>query len=343
MSVELSLLLQINDIAATKQAFATAVAARGLNTLWWLVDFASNIVYENRVKGDSVSGIDNTIANINIGSSVFGDWFNLQNAYFSQDTPLVGVTSLKAAIETYYRWRVPQYFNDIATLGNNQGIDPLYVFPYPEFLVGSYAATGAATGTYTKGVGPLDSTIVGPGILALTVTGAPIGGASLGLTLTGVYSDGTTGPVTASVPTTSAVGTVVPVGGQALTAGHTGATGNGVVSVAATTPFRVGTLVVVREDTTGTVPFLWTTEVAEVAAIGAGSLTLRQPTPLGATAPFPNGLRNNYTTAARVYPLFYDVTAIANTTGTGGDAVRVGFLPDRPQGFVNISTISTPQ
>jgi hypothetical protein len=342
-AVELSLQLQIQDIAAVTEAFSTAVSGRHDATLWWLVDYASNIIYENRVKGSSIIAIDDNIATVNIGSSIFGDWFNLQNAYFAQDQPLEGVLSLKNAIEIMYRWRVPQYFNDVAVTGNGQGIQPQYVFPHVGFNVGTYEATSGTAGTYTKGVGPLDSTLTGPGILQVAPIGAAIGAATLTLALTAVYSDGTTGTIPASIPNGSATTTSFALGGSALTAAHTGATGNGVVSVAATTTFRTGTLVVIVEDKTGTTPFLWATEVAEVVSIGSGQLTLRQPTPPGAANPFPNGLRNNYTTAATVYPLFTDVTAVTNSTGTAGDEVQISFRPDWPQGFVNVNSISTPQ
>lgn len=341
-AVEQSIQLQVQDIAAVKQSFSGSLTARQPNTLWWLVDTSQNIIYENRVKGSTISAIDSSIMNVNIGS-FFADWFNLQNAYFSQDQPFPGVQTLQAAVASIYRWRVPRYFNDIAISGAGQGVSSQYVFPYQDMNLGTYAVTGTL---FTKGVGPVDSTVCGPGILRVSPYLATIGAASVVLTLTAVYPDGTTGSFTATVPSGSATTVSVAVGGTALTAGHTGATGAGLVSVAAVTGFKVGplNLVVITEDHTvgGGLP-AWTSEVAEVAAIGANQLTLRQPTPSGAAAPFANGLRNNYTTAAKVYPLLNDVSAVTSTGGTAGDRVQVSFYPDWAQGFVNVTSIVVPQ
>jgi hypothetical protein len=340
--VEQSIQLQIQDIAAVKQSFSGSLAERQPDTLWWLVDNSENIAYENRVKGASILAIDTSIENVNIGS-FFADWFNLQNAYFSQDQPFPGVQTLQSAIATIYRWRVPQYFNDIAITGSGQGVSPQYVFPHQDMNLGIYAVTGT---TFTKGVGPVDSTVCGPGILRVAPIGADLGSSALNLTLTAVYPDGTTGTMTATVPSGSLTTDLIPLGGTALTAAYTASTGAGIVSVASVAGFKVGALnlVVITEDTTvvGQLPS-WTTEVAEVVAIGSNQLTLRQPTTPGAANPFSNGLRNNYTTAAMVYPLFNDVNAVTGTGGTAGDQALISFYPDWAQGFVDISSIVVPQ
>src|SRR6516162_3896235 len=114
--VERSIQLQIQDIAAVKQAFSASLAQRSPDTLWWLVDNSEDIVYENRVKGATILAVDTNIDNVNI-AYIYTDWFNLQNSYFSQDQPFSGISTLQAAIAQIYRWRVPQYFNDMATGG----------------------------------------------------------------------------------------------------------------------------------------------------------------------------------------------------------------------------------
>jgi hypothetical protein len=114
------------------------------------------------------------------------------------------------------------------------------------------------------------------------------------------------------------VGTKKIVGEQALTSNHTAASGNGVVLMAATSQFKVGQKVLVRDTNNQ--------EVAEVVTISVNtSLTLKK---VGGTT---NALRNDYTTAASavVVPLFKDVTAVTNSNGTNGDDVNFKFEPDR--------------
>jgi len=338
-SVEQSIQLQIQDIAAVKQSFVDAVMERQPTTLWWLVDDSQNIIYENRVKGTSILAIDQNVTAVNI-ASIYSDWFSLQNAYFSQDQPIPGVSSLKQAIETYYRWRVSQYFNDIMSVSGGQGISPPYVFPYPDSNLFSYDGT-----TWTKGTGPVDLTVTGPGILGVIPVGADTTAADT-LSITAVYPDSPGSPISTvilpsvAVPSASPAGVAVPVGRQALTAAYT--LTDGVIAVASTLGFKVGAPVVIAENTPGSnlaLPVI-KFEVAEVAVMTGASLTLRQPTPSGATTPFPNGLRNQYTTAAFVYPLFKDVTAV---TGGGTDELQIGFYPDYPQGFVDVVSIVVPQ
>jgi hypothetical protein len=341
-SVELSIQMQIQDIAAVKQAFLISLADRQPDTLWWLVDNTDNILYENRILGSSVLAIDNSIESVDI-SSIFSNWFSLQNAYFSQDQPLIGVQSLQAAIASIYRWRVPQYFNDIAVGAGGLSVSPQYVFPYQDMNLGVYAVTGPL---FTKGVGPVNAVTTGPGILRVSPIGAAIGAADLHLTLTAVYPDGTTGTFAAVLTADSELTASVPVGGTALTGAYTATTDAGVVTVASVAGFKVGALnlVVITEDHTvgGQLPTR-VTEVAEVVAIGGGQLTLRQPTPPGAANPFSNGLRNNYTTSAKVYPLFNDVSNVTSTGGTAGDRAIISFYPDWSQGFLDISSVVVPQ
>jgi len=319
MSVELQIRSQIDEIAATKQALVTALAGRSSSALWTLVDAAGDIPYENRVKGTNIYAVDQSINSVSIQTLV-ADWFRLHNEYFQQDAGLtVGstpVTSLKSAVETYYRWRVPQYFNDLMTGALGQGIALSNVFPRGDLSLGSYAATGTAAGTFTDG-SSLETTLAGPGMVNTIVTHL-IGANDLVLSVTCKYEDGTTVAVGVTLPTTSAVGTKKIVGQQALTSNHTAASDNGVVLVAATGQFKVGQKVLVK-DTNGQ-------EVAQVLSLVANtSLTL---TTVGGTT---GGLRNNYTTAATatVTPLFTDVTAITNSNGTSADAVSLAFEPDR--------------
>lgn len=315
MSVESQILAQIDNIAASQLAMVNALSARDDNALWNLCYAADDIPYNNRVLGASLTAVDRAVKTVTGSSQLFSDWFRLHNDYFSIDTPLPGVTSLKSAIETYYRWRVPKYFNDLLS-GNYQAIAPANVFPDDQLVLGSYAATGTNTGTFTDGSGPIDKTKTGPGILAAKVITNIIGGNNFVLAVTGVFEDTTTVQMAVTLPTTSAIGTTVIIGAQALTGAHTASSGNGVVSVAATAQFKVGQKVLVREGTK--------TEVAQVNSISANtSLTL------GIVGGTTNSLRNNYTTSAKVIPLFLDVSAVTNSNGTNGDTVQFRFDPDR--------------
>jgi len=339
-SVEQSIILQIQDIAAVKQSFSGSLAQRQPDTLWWLVDESENIIYENRVQGAGITAIDESVDSVSIGS-LYSNWFALQNAYFSQDQPFTGVSSIQAAIATIYRWRVSQYFNDIAVAAAGQGVSPQYVFPYPDFNLGTYPSGGA----FTKGNGPVDPTKAGPGILGVIPLATTSGSVTLSITAVYPVLPNATSPppppvvLSATVPATPA-NESVSVGGQALTADYTPDT-VGQISVAATTGFLAGYPVVVSECTPGddsALPVLLS-EVAEVVSIGSGTMVLRQLTPPGGT-PFTPGLRNPYTTAAKVYPLFSDVTAV---TGGGTDDLQIGFYPDWPQGFVDVTSIVKPQ
>ena len=363
--VEQSIQFQIQDIAAVKQAFSAALTksqpARQPDTLWWLVDDSGDIPYENRVKGSNILAIDQNVDNINI-ASIYSDWFNLQNSYFSQDKPFTGmtipnvpnvstVTTLQTAIAQVYRFRVPQYFNDIAIGASSAGVPAQYVFPYPDFELATYSASG----TFTLGTVRIDLTKTGPGILGVIPS---VDGTTATLSVMGVYPVPPSPPssppppaapppiaLSVTVPSTSLAGVSVDVGGQALTADYDPATttpaGQVAVPAGPTTGFAVGYPVVITANKQGDVNNLpvWNSEVAEVVSIAANnaSMILRQPTPPGGT-PFSNGLRNVYTVAkgAKVYPLFSNVSAVS---GTSSADLQIGFFPDWGGGFIDITSI----
>jgi hypothetical protein len=265
------------------------------------------------------------------------------------------VTSLKTAIEIYYRWRVSQYFNDIMAVSGGQGISPSYVFPYPDFNLLSY--NGSVWTTPGPGI---DLTVTGPGILGVMPIGGPIGATAVTLTnITAVYPDPAGSPaVTVVFPSVTLKantleGVATPVGGQVLTADST--TG-GVVTVASNLGFKQGYPVVIAQNTpgvpggpgVGALPVL-KYEVAEVALPPTTTtLTLRPVTPPGGTAAA-NGLRNQYTgnvtdptNPAVIYPLFKNVQAPA-PSGAGTEHLQIGFYPDYPQGFVDMQSVVVSQ
>jgi hypothetical protein len=335
---ELSIQLQADSIAGVKGAFLGALNGRDPNTLWYLADGAGNIAYENRVKGISLTLIDQAVTNVSIGSILFSDWFRSHNDYFTSDRPIPNVTTLKQAIELYYRWRISANFNDIVNqTGLGGSVAASNVFPAPGTVLGTRSLTAAATGSFVKGTGPIDSTVIGPGILS-AVAGSVIGGNDAVLSLTGLRADLSTVVIPVTLPSGSVLNTTVLAGSSAVTSAHTASTDLGVLHVADTSLLKDNQWVLVREVkgavTSGYNQIL--SEVAEVVSLGSGVVTLRQVTPVGAVAPYAVGLRNNYTTAALMIPLFIDITGATNSNGTNGDIVRIQFYPDRPQTFLDM-------
>jgi hypothetical protein len=348
--VEQAIQLQIQDITATKQAFSASLDNRTPDTLWWLVDNSEDIAYENRVKGSAILAVDQSVDGVNV-SNIWSDWFNLQNAYFSQDQPITqpsGVNNLKTAIELYYRWRVPQYFNDIMAASGGQGVSPQYVFPYPDFNLYSYDGT-----TWTKGDGPVDPTMTGPGILGVIPVGTATAGSPV-VTMMGVYpvlpSSPSVSPppppppvaLSVTVPATTQVGVPVAVGGVAGSAVNSASGSVTVTGTPATLGFAVGYPVVIAEHTIPLNPDtalpVWKSEVAVVVSITGSVLILGQQVPPGSTTTPTGGLRNSYT-APKVYPLFADLLETTPPTSSTADKLQIGFHPDWGGGFVDVTSI----
>jgi hypothetical protein len=325
MSVESQVQAQVDHIGLIKQAFETAISARNPDALWLAVDAASNIAYENRVRGSLITEVDNAISNISIGQ-IFQNWFRLHNDYYAMDAGLETptgdlISTFKAAIEGNYRWRVSQEFNDVmkSTLGSGSGISNAYVFPSSLISLGTYTATGTSTGTFTDG-DAADTTLSGPGIVGLKVINQSIQSNNVVTAITLKYEDLTTVSVAATAASSAAAGTVYNVGEKSLTSNHTAASDAGVISISATSPFKVGQKVLVKDSESQ--------EVAEVVSISTNaSLTLKK---IDGDSEDPS-LRNDYTTAnsAKVIPLYIDVTAMTNSNGTSGDDLELVFIPDR--------------
>jgi hypothetical protein len=367
-SVELSIQLQIDNIAAVKEAIVGAMVGREQNTLWWLMDYSHDITYLNQISGTEMLAIDNKIDTVDLGSSVFGSWFGMHNAYFSTIRPIPNVSTVRQAIETFYRWRVSSYFSDIMLSASADQMTPQYVFPNDDFELGTYVPGSTATtlGTFTSSnLGGANMTTVGPGILVVKPIAAMLG--DLAVDLTALCQDNsTTVPVPVSLLLGAEPTVPVPLGGQQLTAAAWGTpppsppgsppppppsppsppSSMGVVSVADTSLFRANMWVLLREQIPASSTSIesWKTEIAEVQVVGSGSLTLRQPTPTGSTTPFSAGLRNDFSTSAEIFPLFINVIgASAQTAGDASDSIWIGFDPDRPQDFISLAGISYPQ
>lgn len=318
-TVRVASLALLDHMAAVRAAFKGAISSRNANALWLLSDASADIPFENALKGTILSAVDTAVQGIEV-SSMFASLVSLLDAYFSQTAAIVvdtvPVTGIRNALPLAYRSRVSLHTAEILKKLQGNAIDSASVYPDHVPNIGTYAATSGTTGTYTAGTAP-DKVNCGPGqfgVIATTV----IGGANLTLSVTAQYADLTNAVLPVVVPTTSAIGTTIIVGQQALAANHTASSGSGLISVAATGQFKVGQLVLVSDTNTS--------EVAEVVSIVTNtSLTLKR---VGNTV---NSLVNDYTTAAsaKVVPLFVSVSTVTNSTGTNLDAVAIKVIPDR--------------
>lgn len=101
--------------------------------------------------------------------------------------------------------------SEIADLCRKYGfpINPLSVWPPIATQLGTYAATGAATGTFTDG-DAVNTDVYGPADIEAEVT-VQIGAANLVLAITGTDQDGASATGSVTIPNGSVVGTKVAV------------------------------------------------------------------------------------------------------------------------------------
>ena len=299
MPVEPQFKTQCDRIAAYKKALAAAVVGR--TTLWSLVDAAENEIYENRVKGATITGVD-TDALAGKCGSIFSEWIDLHNVYFRDDAALSGIDGAL----TSYKWRISQYLRVMIDEAGRGPITVANVFPRDDLDMGSFQFTNSVFATGN----PVDITKSAPGRVSVVANGAIGATNALALSVTVTREDGTSASLAASLAASSPSGTTVILGEQALSANA--ASGQKVVSVAATAQFKVAEKVFIKDNNAE--------EWGTVASIVTNtSITLV------------NNLRNSYTTAAtaKCWPLFKDVTACTASTGNAGDQVNFRVSPDR--------------
>jgi hypothetical protein len=306
MSVEVQIREQIDHLGAYKAALVTAIEGR--DDIWDMVDAADDQSYENRVKGSAITVLNTKLNTVDIGSLI-NEWARLHNEYFAIDAGITDVNTLRLAV-AYYRWRVPQYFNDllIGALGTGNGVPVANVFPREDLSLGTWTSSGSSAGTFTDG-DSLETDKASEGIVQTVVTSEIGSGAALGLSITCKRSDDTTVVVTQSITASTAVGTKTKLGGQALTAAITGGSSTS-VTMAATGQFKAGTKALLVEGDL--------TELVEIASISTNT-----------SVTFTAAAKNSFTTSGKLFPLFKDVTLITATTGTAADAVSLSFAPDR--------------
>jgi hypothetical protein len=307
-SVEFSVQKQVDNIAAYKKALLAATVGRG--SLWQMVDDAEDQVYENRVKGSSITAVDNSLNSTSFGNNI-AQWFSLHNEYFSQD---LGLGGLDGGL-TAYRWRVSQFFNLVQYESGSSYLTPTNVFPRDDLVLGTHLQVGDA---FTLGVA-LDPLQSGPGKVA-AIADNVIGAAAYNLSATVTRLDGSFTQLTASFPAASPAGTSKTFGEQALSGNC--AAGQPTLLVAATTQFIVGDYVLIGDS-----------QNTEWGII----LSMVPNTSITLTA----SVRNSYTLAnnAKVTPLYAGVTAATSGgSGSAGDGVTFRFNPDRALnlGYVHV-------
>ena len=294
MSVEVQIRKQIDHIGAYKEAIVAAIDGR--DDLWDIVDAADNQGYENRVKGTNITALNDRLNTVDFGTQ-FSDWFRMHNEYFSADAGIDDVTNLTEAVD-YYRWRVPQYFNDIMRGAVGSGMPVAQVFPRTDLVLGTWESSGLNTGTFTDG-DSLEEDYASEGILETEVTTEIGSGDNLDINITCVREDDTTVVIAHTVTASASVGTRGKIGGQAITGNLTGGSSTS-ATMAATAQFKAGTRAILVEGTT--------TEIVTVDSISTN-----------VSVTFEEAVRNSFTTSARLYPLFKGITQIAATGGTSGD------------------------
>jgi hypothetical protein len=272
-----------------------------------MVDAAQDELYENTIKGTTITAIDLTLDTVAFVNS-FSSWWSLHTSYYglgeSQHT-LTGVTSIPTALD-YYKFRVPYDWAVWSTVT----ITPITnIFPPEDLTLGDHVFTGDV---FTAGPDSLDATAYGGAQFAMSAT-TTIGASAYTLSGTFLLSDlTTTATATATLATTSPSGTQAVFGQETL--GADTIAGATVVTISTTTQFAVGETVLLNDPVTGN------NEVGVIDSISAGvSITLD------------TGTRAAYVSAngATVTPLYHGISAATASSGTAGDTCDIVPAPDR--------------
>lgn len=301
-------------------------------------------------------------------------------------TPTNRVSTLANAVANYFRWRIGYYFNQTMgeSVGTANDVAFQNVFPAHGTAIAG-ATMGSSTLTFAPNPNIPNPSLTTQPFSTLTIGGTayPISNpAFAGPGVLGVYpttTQGATYSVTCiyeqsphstntGTPTTSAGFTVVipavtaPLSttarptaivgepGGAFAAGSTSYnpaynSAAGAISVLNGNQYIVGQKVLIAAGSLTGATAVYT-EVAEVTAVGASSVTVAKAM-AGATATGNAlGVRNNglafsttgpggtgaFYNGGYVYPLFSGVSAASRTAGgASGDHFDFAFVPDRPQ------------
>lgn len=216
MPVEPEFMKQADNLAAYKSSLLSAVSGRA--SLWSMVDAAADQVYEDRVKGASITTVDGRLDTAEVGDKV-REWFTLHRDYFNIDSgltagsPPTAISSVDGAFSSY-GWRTSDYFNDLHEENLGSTLSAENVWPKDNFSLGVVSATGSGAvtlhtdgtsstahtnGTLNAGAINLTRTSLG-GVIVGVVRNGDIGGANWTVTLTGLSQPGATGTLSVAFP-----------------------------------------------------------------------------------------------------------------------------------------------
>ncbi len=339
LTVEQNFRAQCDHLGAYKEGLVAAIADRDADTLWKLVDNTSDIDYENRVKGSSVSSIDADLSTLKFGNTL-ATWFSLHNQYFAADADIDDVNDISTAL-AYYRWRVPEYFNDFHKNAFNRDLPLNNVSPNSDTIIGTATVDGGgASITFVAG-DTLDTTkastlggILGVKIGPTITTSIVLNDLKLKVDDTDIYTLSAFTVDAALPPPAYSAGQFIPLLVQTMDGNAV--VNTGVVPVASTNGFFPGQHVLICSDALDfnaayegpPSNLTLVQELAEVISVDSGnSITVGK---VGQTGTPEAGLRNAFLSGDSVYPLFKDI--LVNSTsgsGTAGEYVTFHYLPDR--------------
>lgn len=313
MSVETTIRGIFDRLAKVRQN-SLSIASGG-SDFWARVDASGDEPFENRVKGQAMTDVDTDLATgLKLTTPTLRPLVTLIESYLSLDLGYTGTPKLKAYLDAVGGWRVPyEAANCIwdalgSALATYQvgGKGTLVADGSDPSNAGMHHfgdLTAPSTFVAVDGaLNPVATGIVGVPVMAVNLSASQTAGA----TFTCTQQSGTTITLTVSY-SSAAQYTQEVLGEQAVSS--TAASGQKVVSVSATTQFKVGEYVLIYESDA-------LQQVAQVASIQPGtSLTMQV------------NLRNSFTTAAKVWPLFTNVAYASGGTGTGG--ISLYGRPDR--------------
>lgn len=291
---------QVDRWAKIKQQYIVTTGT----DFWSRVDATGDETYENRVKGSTITTLDTSVEDGDLGhNSKYKNWLTLHHTYLVTDLGYTGFDTWLTAM----KWRVPEEFADMYYEWQTSRLTAANICPssltdFGQYVHDTTTFTSDSTTPATTGRGGIKAVVV--------VKGA----STLVLKVRANYDDASTsiqtGDMNLSVTGSSPVGTEFPIGEQALT-GNTsiGATS---IPLAATAQFKANRQVLVYDTAAQ--------EVATVSSI------------LGASISVSSGLRHAYTTAAsaKVRPLFDGIQSVVlSSGGNAGDIIDFFVDPDR--------------
>ena len=326
MSAEAQIKLGVGRLAKLRQTWKTSVTGTGF---WALAHAAGDEVYENVVKGQTLTNVDDALE-----AGAFGDqpdianWLQLHLSYFTlpvvSATPGLGLAGNGwDAYLASVGWRLPYEFAELVYDKFNRRITPARVFGKGTWVANeaspaasgahkfsTWTASGAATGSNAVNDGALTITnILGAPVVCVSETAAQTGT----LTLTVTLQDGTTThSVAAGAYSTSAQYTQKVVGEVAVTGSVTaGATSITAAGIGTAGHVIAGQYALIYESDALQEVFLAGTVTTNAVAVAAG-------------------IKKDYTTAAKIWPLYSNAigASCASFNPTKG-VVTIWARPDR--------------